>query len=214
MMMRLITSALLLATVASSWTPLRGGNNDVVDTPFDDLLKCMWNGTTVTACHALSCKWCHSAFSDICVTDEYATNLDGKVFKCEGSSNDDDYSTTDDDAVPTPTPTTHAPTADPDDVHPIDDDDPDHGANKEYFDKLMKCMKNLDKGGCEKNDHDDDTNDNGDAAAVKCTWCAYQGGGMCFSHQAAKQMDGGYYTCDLEESTTWMETLSMGLLKE
>lgn len=213
MMMKCMTALCLVATVASSsWTPqfLRGSSD--VDTPYDDLLKCMWNGTTVAACHSLSCKWCHSAFADLCVTDEYAANLDGSVFKCEGvtpssdddATADDDAATTDDDAVPTPTPTTEVPTPtptdDPDDVHPIDDDDPNHGANSDYMDRLMKCMKH--KGG--KADCKD--------KEVKCAWCDYQGGGMCFSHQAAKQVDGAYYQCQLDDGEDETMPLSVDLM--
>jgi hypothetical protein len=160
----------------------------------------MWNGTTVGACHSLSCSWCHSSFADICVTAEYAANLDGQVFTCEGGSTDDDAPTTDDDAPatdddstptpePTPSPVTDPPTEAPDDVLPIDDDgDENHDANEKYEQKLLHCLSL-------------------DAECLtdeSCTICTFTGGSMCFSKQAAKQMDGAYYHCttaDAAEAT-------------
>eukprot|EP00545_Synedropsis_sp_CCMP1620_P005948 CAMPEP_0119004492 /NCGR_PEP_ID=MMETSP1176-20130426/1169_1 /TAXON_ID=265551 /ORGANISM="Synedropsis recta cf, Strain CCMP1620" /LENGTH=232 /DNA_ID=CAMNT_0006956199 /DNA_START=172 /DNA_END=870 /DNA_ORIENTATION=- len=148
----------------------------ITTTPYDDLLKCMWNGTTVALCHSMSCHWCHSSFADICVTAEYATNLDGSVFSCEGTGGNDDDAIT----PPTPSPTTDSPTPAPDDVLPIDDDgDPNHDANDKYEQKLLHCLA-LDENCASEN---------------TCTWCTFPGGGMCFSKQAAHQMDGGYYHC-------------------
>lgn len=172
----------------------------------------MWNGTNVAACHALDCKWCHASFSDICVTDEYANQLNGTVFHCEGgghSTDDDDavapHGADDDAVVPpvappspsspapiapvptTPVPTTSAPSpVNTDDVVPITDDDPNHTANEIYMKRLLHCMKI------------------GTGAAVcdkdkTCTWCTHGSAspppGMCFSKQAAKEMNGAYYTC-------------------
>ena len=180
-------------------------------TPYDDLIACMWNGTTVATCHAMGCKWCHASFSDICVTDEYATQLNGTVFHCEGgghSTDDDDDAvvppaTDDDHVVPpppppatpapvTPAPTTVAPvvTTDDDGVEPITDDDPNHDANEIYMKRLLHCMA-IGRG------------DTCDADAI-CTWCTHGSAspapGMCFSKQAAKEMSGAYYTCKVEEN--------------
>lgn len=192
----------------------------------------MWNGTTVGACHALNCKWCHSSFSDICVTQKYAAHLNGNVFHCEGPeppSTDDDATppsppppANDDDTIvtpkPTPAPTTSAPTTAPpspnsDDVLPVTDDDPNHDANDKYMERLLHCMAIVHGGpkAC--------------SADKWCTWCTIAKSshtptnttksttsvsvsagvgtnGMCFSHQAAKEMNGPYYQCDLTIMTT------------
>jgi hypothetical protein len=153
--------------------------------------------------------------SDICVTPLYASYLDGSVFHCEGPapSTDDDAAT--DDAVtpepgptpkptphprptarPTPAPTSLAPTPVPDDdaVNPVDDDDPNQPANKQYMKRLLHCLAI--EGGASKC-----------AADKLCRWCTYgHSQGMCFSHQAAHQMDGAYYDCGYhEEDGTVME---------
>ena len=185
-----------------------------IATPYDDLITCMWNGTNVGACHALDCKWCHASFSDICVTDEYAVQLNGTIFHCEGgghSKDDDDavapHSDDDDTVVPpvtppssapiapvptTPAPQTSAPSSvETDDVVPITDDDPNHTANEIYMKRLLHCM----------------TIGTGAAACEKdtiCTWCTHGSAspapGMCFSKQAAKEMNGAYYTCNVRSA--------------
>ena len=131
------------------------------------------------------------------MTDEYAANLDGSVFACEGGSgyNDDSANMDDDDAAPTPAPSSDAPTPAPDDVLPIDDDgDPNHDANEAYEKKLLHCMS-LDD--CSSDD--------------SCTFCTFNGGAMCFSKQAARQMDGSYYTCPDIASVT---TMNANFMKE
>jgi len=235
---------LLVATTVSStdWLPqlfLRGSatsastsasasaSSGTVATPYDDLLNCMWNGTTVGVCHSLNCKWCHSTFSDICVTSKYANQLDGAVFHCETSpapadddatppppDNDDAPPPDEDDTVPVdddalaptaPAPTAPAPTApapttppppkDDDEVHPVDDDDPNHGANASYMDHLLHCMALSPGMACTK-----------DAICTTCQTPTHTK--MCFSHQAARQMEGAYYQCDMKITTT-MTTMNI-----
>eukprot|EP00548_Thalassiothrix_antarctica_P012974 CAMPEP_0194172024 /NCGR_PEP_ID=MMETSP0154-20130528/6555_1 /TAXON_ID=1049557 /ORGANISM="Thalassiothrix antarctica, Strain L6-D1" /LENGTH=207 /DNA_ID=CAMNT_0038884559 /DNA_START=25 /DNA_END=648 /DNA_ORIENTATION=- len=156
-----------------------------IDPSYDDLLKCMWNGTTVAMCHQVEvdtgCVWCHSAHSNICVTKEYANNLDGSVFRCENHHDTD--------------PPSPSPTQNDDQVNPIDDDDAPahHDSNKDYFDHLLQCMDGY-------NDSKDCNEAN---LSFKCQWCWFAPQqGICFSKQAANQaMNGEYYNCTSSEST-------------
>jgi len=163
----LITRSVCHANVADS------------DSSYNDLLKCMWNGTTVATCHQVDvdtgCVWCHSAHSDICVTKEYAGNLDGSVFRCETHRDTD--------------PPSPAPTQNDDQIEPIEDDDgpSHHDSNKDYFDHLLQCMDG----------YNDSEDCDGADLSFKCRWCWYAPQqGICFSQQAAHQaMNGAYYNC-------------------
>mmetsp|Transcript_17930 Transcript_17930/g.26536 ORF Transcript_17930/g.26536 Transcript_17930/m.26536 type:complete len:187 (+) Transcript_17930:185-745(+) len=141
------------------------------DPSYDDLLNCMWNGTTVATCHQVAvtsgCVWCHSAYSNICVTKEYAENLDGSVFRCETHHDTDDNVPSADDDLAT------------------DDDDPGH-ENEKYFDHLSQCM----------NGYDNPSDCNSADLSFHCQWCFDSSGGICLSKQAAQNVDGSYFDCN------------------
>ena len=229
LLLLLLLSVIAVTSAASTPWFLRGTSIDTSDdiddidtatttTPYDDLITCMWNGTTVTACHSLNCKWCHSTFSDVCVTDEFAANLDGSVFHCDGDSPTPD--TDDDDAAPVADDDATPSDDDTDDDSPPDDDDDDDDddittvvptpapttippptlapddivpiddddPNHTANDKYMEKLL-----------HCMSLTDNPECstADLECTWCtSAPAQGMCFSHQAAKAMAGPYYQCN------------------
>ena len=91
----------------------------------------------------------------------------------------------------TPAPTTVASVVTTDDgVKPITDDDPNHDANEIYMKRLLHCMAIGRVDTC-------------DADAICTWWCTHGSAspalGMCFSKQAAKEMNGAYYTCKVED---------------
>jgi hypothetical protein len=182
---------------------------------YDDLVRCMWNGTNVGNCHSLNCLWCHSNFVDICVSHPYAKSLNGTIFHCErgGHSSQDDDDLT---SSPTPSPTdsnddtppetddeipTPSPKKDDDSPKTNDDDDPNHDANEAYMKRLLHCLKI--PGGPTECSND-----------ALCTWCetsSEQQGlqgvvdpGICLSHRAAENMNGPYYHC--QETTMELPT--------
>mmetsp|Transcript_32977 Transcript_32977/g.46829 ORF Transcript_32977/g.46829 Transcript_32977/m.46829 type:complete len:288 (+) Transcript_32977:70-933(+) len=98
------------SSVDTSFSHLRGGDSSGFleslgpRSDYDDLLKCMWNGTTVGACYLLNCKWCESPSFSLCVTDEFSKGLNGTYFTCEtppapgpAPVDDDDAAADDDD---------------------------------------------------------------------------------------------------------------------
>jgi hypothetical protein len=184
--MRHLIFILLLTQVLSSSS---SSSSSSLSSPYDDLVRCMWNGTNVGSCHSLDCLWCHSNFADICVTPLYAKSLNGTIFHCERHHVDaDDDAVT---ALPTPSPTS---SLDDDDD---DDDDPNHDANAAYMKRLLHCLSV--PGGPTECSNDD-----------QCIWCdtttpkpSLRGAvdlGRCMSHAAAKNMDGNYYHCRWESN--------------
>jgi hypothetical protein len=97
----------------------------------------------------------------------------------DAATTDDQAPTTDDDAAPTTD----------DDAANNDDDNPD-----DYQKKLMECLVVANQTSCEKNTPTD------------CVWCTTSfGEGLCVSEQAGHDVDGYFYTCQFNSTSTVMK---------
>ena len=139
--------------------------------------------------------------------DDYWPSNDDGTFDDDGAVDDDtapvadDDATTDDDAnnddvdTDDQAPSTDDQTPSTDDQTPSTDDDAtntdDDANNDNYEKKLMECLAVGNQTACAKN------------APTSCIWCTTSfGEGLCVSEQASHDVDGYFYTCQFNSTTT------------